>query len=167
VRKETLYGVLELVNRVDGVFRDADEEFLHFFAQQVAVAIENCRARRVVTDERDYGACLVNSAGSGLFATDLKGIVTACNPAAQRILGIGDVLGQTLAQALASFPPLISAIETTQKRQAPMLRQDAKLKRPDGGAVSVGFSTFIIRGSAQNLGVAVIFQDITSFAHPS
>ena len=162
VRKETIFGVIELVNRVDGVFREADQEFLQFFARQVGVAIENCRARRAVTEERDYGASLVASAGSGLFATDLKGIVTACNPAARRILGLGEVLGQTLAQALADFPPLVTALETTQKRQAPMLRQDAKVKRPDGASVNVGFSTFIIRGPSQNLGVAMIFQDITA-----
>jgi PAS domain S-box-containing protein len=164
-----LYGVLELVNRVDGVFREPDQEFLQFFARHVAVALENCRSRGALGDRLGYNSALISSATSGIIATDLKGVVSVCNGSAGRILGLSpsDVVGRPVGQALAAFPAFVSSVEATQKRQAPAGRQETKIERGDGEKLVVGYSTFIIRAESEHLGIALVFQDITAFAHPS
>src|SRR5258706_2686564 len=42
VRQDKVLGVVELVNRVDGFFREADMYFIQHLGNQVGVAIENC-----------------------------------------------------------------------------------------------------------------------------
>lgn len=169
LRGNVLYGVIELVNRVDGVFREPDQEFLQFFAGHVAVALENCRSRGAIVDRLGYNSGVVSSAGSGIVATDLKGNISLCNAAASRILGIptGHVLGQPVPVALADYPALAAAIEAAQKRQAPAHRHEAKVQKPDGEKAVIGYSTFIIRAESQHLGIAMIFQDITPGSDPS
>ena len=95
-QRAQLLGVVELVNRVDGVFRDADLEFLQYLSTQVAVALENCRLYHETSDLLVYMNSVINSLSGGFISTDLRGNVTRCNNAACRILGVTlqDILQQ-------------------------------------------------------------------------
>jgi len=166
LRKEKTYGVIELVNRVDGAFRDVDQEFLQFFAFQAAIALENCRIRRTTGDKLAYVSSLVDSLSSAVVATDLRGVVTVCNPSASRLLGVdgAEALGRPVAQVLSACPPLLTVFEAAQKRQSPAAHQEVRFKKQTGEAMILGYSTFVIRSEDHNHGIAVIFQDISSFA---
>jgi adenylate cyclase len=167
IRKDVVFGIIELVNRVDGAFTDEDQAFLEAFARHAGIALSNCRERQSVSDRLAYDASLIENLHGAVVATDLRGAVMICNSAACRLLNVavGDVLGQPVAKALAGTPEILAIIETVQKKQAPVARQEVRLKRA-GGPVVVGYSTFIIRGRDRNHGVAVIFQDITPYVDP-
>ncbi len=169
MRKDKAYGIIELVNRVDGIFHEADQEFLQFLARHVAVAIENCRTHTELVKDLGYGAGLMASATSGIIATDLQGKVSICNLSACRILGVNaeEVLGRPLGQALPLYPALVSALESTQKRQTPAVRVQLRFPKPNGETLVLGCSSFVIRESDHHLGIGVVFQDITSFVQPA
>ena len=169
VRKDTVLGVIELVNRVDGTFKDADLEFLQYLSRQVGVALENCRLYKETQDLLSYTSSVINSLSGGFISTDLKGVVTRCNNAACRILGIvlEDVLGKPLLKALPNYPAFAAILEVTQKHQTAVQRQEIELQRPDGTSMLIGYTTFIVRGDGQHHGAGILFQDITHLRRSS
>lgn len=164
IRKEKLLGVIELVNRVDGVFREPDLEFLKHLANQVAVAVENCRLYQESVHLLGYTNGVINSLSGGFISTDVSGNVTQFNNAACRILGVSlsDVINKSLVKALPTFPAFSAILEVTQKHQAPVSRQEIELQKPDGTILLVGYSTFLIRSDGHTLGAGVLFQDLTN-----
>lgn len=169
VRKDSVLGVVELVNRVDGTFRDADLEFLQYLCRQVGVALENCKLYKDTQDLLSYTSSVINSLSGGFISTDLKGVVTRCNHAACRILGIvvEDVLGKPLLRALPQFPAFAAILEVTQKHQTSVARQEIELQKPNGATMVIGYTTFLVRGEAQNHGAGILFQDITHLRRAS
>lgn len=163
IRKDRVWAVIELVNRVDGIFREPDLEFLKHLAGQVGVALENCRLYQETADLLSYTRGVINSLSGGFLSTDTKGIVTQCNGAACRILGISldGVIGNPVAKGLPQYPAFAAILEVTQKHQTPVQRQEIELQKPDGSAMLVGYSTFLIRGDSKIFGTGIIFQDIT------
>ncbi len=158
-----LLGIVELVNRVDGVFREADLEFLQYLSTQVAVALENCRLYHETSDLLVYMNSVINSLSGGFISTDLQGNVTRCNNAACRILGVTlpDIIGKPILKGLANYPAFAAILEVTLKRQSGVSRQEIELHRPDGSALLIGYSTFLIRNDIQIHGAGILFQDLT------
>ncbi len=164
IHKEKLLGVVELVNRVDGVFRDADLEFLQHLCTQVAVALENCRLYRETRELLIYTNSVINSLSGGFISTDLQGHVTRCNDAACRILAvvISDLLNKPIGTGLSAYPAFAAILDVTLKRQTGASRQEIELLRPNGSALFIGYSTFLIRSEFQTHGVGILFQDLTN-----
>lgn len=163
IHNAQLLGVVELVNRVDGVFRDADLEFLQYLSTQVAVALENCRLYHETTDLLVYTNSVINSLSGGFISTDLQGNITRCNEAACRILGVKlpEILNKPILKGLAHYPAFAAIIEVTLKRQTGASRQEIQLHRPDSSALLIGYSTFVIRSETQIHGAGILFQDLT------
>lgn len=164
VWKEKLMGVVELVNRVDGMFREPDLDFLKHLANQVAVALENCRLYQETANLLAYTNSVINSLSGGFISTDIKGNVTRCNNAACRILGISlnDVFNKPLVKALPDYPAFAAILELTQKHQSNVSRQEIELQKTDGSAMLVGYSTFLIRNDTSTHGAGILFQDLTN-----
>jgi len=165
VRQDKIMGVVELVNRVDGVFREPDLEFVQQLGMQVGVALENCRLYEDMGELLAYTNSIINSLSGGFISTNTQLMVTRCNQAACRMLGVQttDVLNKTLANALPQYPALSAILDVTQKRESPVQRQEIQLQRQDGSAFQLGYSTFLIRSdSNQTMGAGMIFQDLTN-----
>jgi len=164
IRKSKILGLVELVNRIDGVFREDDLSFLQHLCDHVGVALENCRLYRDKDELLAYTNSVINSLTGGFISTDKQGMVTRCNSAACRILGIAreDVLNSTLAQALPQYPAFGAILDVTQRNQSSARRQEIELQKPEGSALLLGYSTFLIRNdSGMILGAGIIFQDLT------
>jgi adenylate cyclase len=164
IRQDKVIAVVELVNRVDGVFRDQDLEFLQHLVNQVGVALENCKLYLELTQLLAYTDSVINSLSGGFISTDNHGNVTRCNSAACRILGIvpEDVLRKPLLKALPSYPAFSAILDVTQKHETPVARQEIELQRADGAALLLGYSTFLVRNEiGKSLGAGIIFQDLT------
>ncbi len=164
MRQERILGVIELVNRVDGFFRDADLEFVEHLSSQVAIAIDNCDLYEQSQHLAAYTESVIESLTGGFLSTDKHGVVTRCNATACRILGMveSDVKNRPLLSALPQFPAFAAILDVTQKHEAPVQRQEIELQRPDGSPLTVGYSTFLIRNHSRTiLGAGLIFQDLT------
>lgn len=164
LRQDRVLGVIELVNRVDGFFREPDMEFVEHLAAQVGIAIENCDLYEQSQNLLAYTNSVIDSLTGGFLSTDKNGVVTRCNTAACRILGVveSDVRNRPLLSALPDFPAFSAILDVTQKHEAPVQREEIELQKPDGSPMTVGYSTFLIRNSARAiLGAGIVFQDIT------
>ncbi len=165
IRNNKVLAVVELVNRVDGVFRDADMEFLQHLSNQVGVALENCKLYNEINGLLAYTNSVIDSLSGGFISTDQSGNVTRCNSAACRILSIvpQDVLNKPLLKALPQYPAFSAILDVTQKHETPVNRQEIELQRAEGGALLIGYSTFLIRNDlGQRLGAGIMFQDLTN-----
>ena len=164
IRQAKIIGVVELVNRLDGVFREADLEFFQHLANQVGVALESCRLFEETSELLAYTNSVINSLTGGFISTDPQGIVTRCNHSASHILATAsdEVVGQPLLSALPHYPAFSAILDVTLKHQTPVARQEIELQRPDGAAMLIGYSTFLIHNDAKRLlGAGIIFQDLT------
>jgi sigma-B regulation protein RsbU (phosphoserine phosphatase) len=163
VHNAQLLGVVELVNRVDGVFREPDLDFLQHLSTQVAVALENCRLYRETSNLLVYTNSVINSLSGGFISTELQGNVTRVNNAACRILGVvpQDLIGKPILKGLAHYPAFAAILDVTLKHQSGVSRQEIELHRPDGSALLIGYSTFLVRGESQIHGAGILFQDLT------
>ncbi len=165
VRQNKVLGVIELVNRVDGIFREADLQFVEALSGQVAIAAENCMLYEQTEHLLAYTNSVINSLTGGFISTDNKGIVTRFNTTACRILAIveSDVLNKPLLSSLPQYPAFAAILDVTQKNEAPVQRQEIELQKADGSAFLIGYSTFLIRSDTRViLGAGVIFQDLTN-----
>lgn len=164
IRNDKVLGVIELVNRVDGFFREPDLLFVEALARQVGVAIENCNLFQETEHLLAYTNSVINSLTGGFISINTNGVVTRCNNAACRILGIveSDVLNKPLISALPTYSAFAAILDVTQKNDSPVHRQEIEIQRKDGSAHLIGYSTFLIRNdSTKILGAGIIFQDLT------
>jgi len=164
IRQDRVIAVVELVNRMDGFFKEADQVFLQIFCNQVGVALENCFLFKRTQDLLAYTNSVIDSLSGGFISTDEKGVVTRCNTAASRILTVAepDVVGKPLLTALPQYPAFSAILDVTQKHETPVSRQEIDLQKTDGSSMLIGYSTFLIReGSGKVLGAGIVFQDLT------
>ncbi len=164
IRQDKVMAVVELVNRIDGVFKEADLVFCQHFCNQVGVALENCYLYEQTRHLLAYTNSVINSMSGGFISTDERGVVTRCNTAACRILSIAeaDVLGKPLLNAIPQYMAFSAILDVTQKHETPVFRQEIELQRADGSSLLIGYSTFLIKDeSAKLLGAGIVFQDLT------
>ncbi len=165
VRNE-LIGVIEFLNRRGGPFVVQDLELISMVGRQVGIAMINAR----VVTERDnlvaFQEAVMGSLSAGLLVTDAQGKITRANDRAAEILGTGrDKLeGKAGDESLSFCAPLLKALEDTAQTGQPKAREEISLT-VQGKEKKIGFSTVPVASKAGGkLGVAVLFQDITSFA---
>jgi len=88
LKGETI-GVLYADNRIaSGIFSDADRDLLAAFADQAAVAIDNARLFRTVTEIKQLLDNVFASIASGVITIDAADRIALFNRAAETILGV-------------------------------------------------------------------------------
>lgn len=112
-----------------------------------------------------YAARLVDFAGVALIATDLEGLITAWNPAAEKLYGYraDELIGRPAALIAPAHQKLL--VSTT---IAALLRgerrQDVETThlRADGARIDVALDFSVIRGDlGEPVGIAAVARDIT------
>jgi signal transduction histidine kinase len=111
VVKGRLIGVVEAINKRGGVFTAQDLRTFEGFAAQAAVAIENARLFSSLREERFKLETIFSEMSDAALLTTRDGVVLLANPAARKLLGLGE--SATLDAALRPFltiPPLREAL---------------------------------------------------------
>ncbi len=169
VRNEVI-GVVYCDNRIlAGLFQPHDLELLTAFANQAAVAIDNARLFEStrhqlaqITELRDLMNNIFESIVSGVITTDSQGNVTACNSAAQKILGVTvDVMGMPLTDLM---PPLEEDFYTTLNQVQSSGRQVIVEVQPEfaDGLRYWNINATPLRDSfRRGLGLALVLDDLT------
>lgn len=98
-------GVIELLNKRDGVFTDEDGERLTRMATTIGVAIENARLFQQVSTGRDRLEAILNSTNNGILMADTHGVVVTANPMAAQLLRMKKthIIGHQLSDILDDF----------------------------------------------------------------
>jgi len=85
--KGRLVGVVEAINKRDGLFEEIDREALEAFASQAAVAIDNARLFASLREEKFKLSTVFSQMHDGAVLADASGRVLLANDAARRLLG--------------------------------------------------------------------------------
>lgn len=98
-------GVIELLNKRDGLFTEEEAERLMRMAATIGVAIENARLFQTVTTVRDRLEAILNSTNDGILMADMRDVVVTANPEAARLLQVRreDLIGRPLDALLAEL----------------------------------------------------------------
>ncbi len=83
-------GVVQALNKQNGVFTTDDEARLKALAAQAAIAIENARLFDNVLSMRNYNESILQSLSNGVLSFDEDCCIATLNAAARRILEIDD-----------------------------------------------------------------------------
>src|SRR5919205_1026649 len=84
-------GAMQCLNKQDGVFVSEDENLLGALCSQAAIALDNARLFEEVVEMKNYNESILRSMATGVLTLDADGRVTTINPAACRILDLGEV----------------------------------------------------------------------------
>ena len=109
---------------------------------------------------------LVDSMRSGLVAIDRSGIVTALNPGARQLLGVGSgALGRPCREALRARPEIVRLLEAALDGRERPSRSELTLEAVDGGRPCIlGFTLDAVRDAAGMVrGAVFVFRDLTPF----
>jgi PAS domain S-box-containing protein len=115
VVKNRTIGVIELLNKRDGIFTEEEANRLMRMAATIGVAIENAHLFQEVTTVRDRFEAILNSTNDGILMADMHGAVVTANPMAAQLFAcrkdaligrqIDDLLAELSARALAVSTP--------------------------------------------------------------
>lgn len=105
-------GVIELLNKRDGLFTEEEAQRLMRMAATIGVAIENARLFQTVTTVRDRFEAILNSTNDGILMADMRGVVVTANPEASSLLQASReaLIGRRLETLLSELKARASAI---------------------------------------------------------
>jgi PAS domain S-box-containing protein len=167
LKGETI-GVLYADNRVaSGIFGDADRDLLAAFADQAAVAIDNARLFRTMTEIKQLLDNVFASIASGVVTIDAADRIALCNRAAERILGAPaeSLLWRGYRTVLPPLGLPIDALVEAVKRDGQTQAAELELApvRRRAGATTVHLTLSPLRSPANEQldGVALLLDDVS------
>jgi adenylate cyclase len=172
-REDTLGAILLLEKADQGEFTAADGKLLLALAAQAASAIKNARMFEDIRKQRDEIATMKNymdnifaSIASGVITTDMNGIITTFNRAAEAILSLPSrtVHNRPYQKALAFLnnTPLPKMMNDVQESDRTYIDYEISSHLPTRGQVHLNMSLSQLRGSSQEpLGVTIVVDDVT------
>lgn len=172
--KEHTLGVVYVDNRIQsGIFSQEDLHLLIAFANQAAIAIENARlfadlqqSLREITSIKAYMEDIFTSVDSGILSTDLAGIVTTCNRAAETILGAdqGKICGRHFLELFDRSQTGELAARLSEALQSETRFPDYELccLLPQRGQITLKMQITPLKDSqGQTLGTTIVLEDLT------
>ncbi|MEO7558420.1 MAG: PAS domain S-box protein, partial [Gammaproteobacteria bacterium] len=157
-------GTLCVMDLVPRELNDDQQEALRALTQEVLVHFELRRKNLQLQPIRERLDLILNATGEGIYGLDADGLTTFINPAAVRMLGwtAEELLGRPLHELLhhtspAEYCPLDAGFKDSRLHQV----DDAVFLRKDGTGFPVAYTSSPITQDGMQLGMAVIFQDIT------
>jgi PAS domain S-box-containing protein len=156
------FGFLGAFTERRHAFGPDDAHFFQAVANVLALAIER---KRLEERSANYAA-LIASSEDAIYSTDLKGIVTSWNPAAEHIYGYSaaEMIGQPVTCIIPQeHQHLLSERLERLRRGERIPRYETVKIRKDGERVDVVVTIFPIKDAeGRELGAAVITRDVTS-----
>lgn len=167
--KETdgkILGVIQVLNKKDGIFTDEDEQLLSSFAVQASIAIKNASLFEEVVNIKNYNESILSSIATGVIATDANRKITTINPAAQRIFRL------TSEQAINKltdelFPKdsnehFHQLIESTIRTGEPQATYDYRYHLTIDDTININVNILPLKNRENKaLGYVLVVQDIT------
>jgi len=114
---------------------------------------------------RDYYANIIDSVGDGVLVTDLEGIVTLMNPAAEELTGMSrrQVQGHPFRIPFHDAPVLVEMVERTAVTGMNISDYENIVLMTGGHPTPVNAATSpLLVGSGERIGVILIIRDLTN-----
>lgn len=114
---------------------------------------------------KDYYANIIDSVGDGVLVTDLDGIITLMNPAAEELTGMSrrQTQGQSFRIPFREAPVLVDMVERTATTGMAISDYENIVLMSGGHPVPVSAATSpLLLGSGERTGVILILRDLTN-----
>lgn len=169
--KEVL-GVIFVFRSYRGRFSSDDRALLQSFASQAAIAVNNARLYKQISDQKQFSDAVVESSADGMFILDQQFRFQSFNRACIRLTGYqqDDVIGRAHSEIIKwrKREPGLS-FEDAEAGGWPLsahasLYVEGDLEQKDGAVVSVGITyapTLTLEGNM--LSIVANMRDITKF----
>ena len=158
-------GIIQVLNKRGGPFKDRDEKRLRALASQAAIAIENARLFESALNARNYGESVLQSLSNGVITLNAQHKIIKINPAACRILGTqSDVVRGRSWKSLFGPPnPWIrEALYRVERQQRSASAMDVELTTGDGKRLSVNLKVEpLVDVKRRRIGFILVLEDIT------
>ena len=117
-----------------------------------------------LADLKSYTDNILGSLANGIVTVGLDGRVVTLNPAAELLTGFfkGEVSGRYCSEIFAHTPAISDILMETLASRAPITGVNLTLRRRNGSAMPVEFSTAPLKGGeGKDLGVIGVLRDLT------
>jgi adenylate cyclase len=158
-------GVVQALNKRDGVFSHKDEARLKAFAAQIAVSLENAKLFDDVLSMKNYNESILKSTSNGIVTLDAEGSIVTANDAAETLLSLSReaMIGRSAGEVFeASNGWVLDSLAKTQATGETGLAIDAELARGDGSVATVNLTAMpLIDATDARIGSMLVLEDIT------
>jgi two-component system cell cycle sensor histidine kinase/response regulator CckA len=151
--KGRVVGVIEALNKAEGVFTSRDRRLLEAMAPTAAIAIENAQLYQDLREAKEFNERIVQGMTEGLLIEDEQGNITFTNPRVEAMLGYapGELIGHHWTEIVPSgYQQKIIAS-----------RYESALLTKDGREIPVLISARPQFATGQYVGTLSVFTDIT------
>jgi PAS domain S-box-containing protein len=102
IASDQVVGLVDLYVRQPRHFADSELRLAQALANQGAIAIQNARLFRRVSEGRDRLAAVLNSTREGVLVLEASGVISLVNPRLEEFWGVSarDIVGQNLLELL-------------------------------------------------------------------
>lgn len=161
VVKGNVIGVVQALNKTEGVFTEADVKNFEAFASQAAIAIENARLYSSLREEKRRLQIFFSETQEGAILSDEHGHVLLANKAAGVYLGKEDIMGCCVPEFFAGMEasPALESVLSSPEAVVPF---EASRKTPKPlylGGVAIRLHP---GEDGQGRGWLWLFRDVTS-----
>ncbi len=161
-----IFGVFQVLNKVDGVFTEHDATRLNAFSAQVCVALENAKLFEDVLNMKNYNESMLESMSNGVLSLNAEKRIVTGNAAALRILqqdNLDALVDVPVADVFDQHNPwLLKSIDKVMTSMKADLTMDTDLVLRNGHALSVNLTIVpLINIRDELIGSLLIFEDIT------
>ncbi|MBI3968168.1 MAG: GAF domain-containing protein, partial [Chloroflexi bacterium] len=159
-------GVVQCLNKSDGIFTEDDEDLLGALASQANIALSNARLFDEVSYMKNYNESILSSIATGVITFDLEGNVTTANPAAVKIfaLGEGEHTGRHFADLVGGSrnERVVEAVQSVFDSRQPHVAYELQYNSASDDVVSLNLNVIPLQTPRGDLlGVVLVAQDIT------
>lgn len=161
-----ILGVIQVLNKKDGIFTSEDEELLSSFAVQASIAIKNANLFEQVVNIKNYNESILSSIATGVITADAQRRITTVNPAAQRIFRISaeNVIGQITDEIFGGEgnEHILQLIDSAVKTGEAQSSYDYKYQLSKVDTININVNTLPLKNRQNlSLGYVIVVQDIT------
>lgn len=164
-RNGKILGVIESINKREGVFTLEDEELLKAMCSHAAVALENATLYEKTLELKNYLASVHDSITNSIVSLDARGVVVTANKAAVGLFGLSEskLLGEDFTRVLpeAENPRLFELVRKAQMGGAAVTDIDATVTLASGAEHQANMTATPLPGGEDKRGVVVALDDIT------
>lgn len=153
-------GVIQLLNKADGVFNDDDSQRLSAMANTIAVAIDNANLFQQVTQNRNSLEAILNSTADGILTIDNNDVVVTANPMMEHLFGLvwHKLRGQSGASILAYIANITRPISDSPNGNGDVT--ELEILKPSNGFVrQITLPVFDVNNAI--IGKLIVFHDIS------
>jgi adenylate cyclase len=164
--KREVVGVMQVLNKKDGVFTGDDEQLLDALGSQAAIALENSRMFEEVRYMKNYSESMLRTMATGVVTLDPQGRLVYTNLAGLDIFWRGDVMeeGERHGKFFGSElnPELADAIERVLAGGDSYVAYEFQYRKSEDEVRNINLHVLRLSDSKQkSLGVVIVADDIT------